>query len=161
MADEPCAQYIRYLMNKMLSRGTFVVKEDNLVIGESVDLIGLPNESFPRMEFLITKIKWDGYIDQRMENQSFRFQINAYIRRENDAVVEEDMFMAIRWGREIKRIVSMSHIDRIKGNPPCDGFMQMDGFPEVFPEYELITKITTVIFVGEVEICLPDTYTNN
>lgn len=161
MADEPCAQYFRYLMNKMLTHGTFITKRENLVIGESVDILGRVDEDFPRMEFLITKLKWDGYIDQRMENQSFRFQINAYLRRKNDPVVEEDMFTAIRWGREMKRIIAMSHTDRIAGKLPCDGFIQMDGFPEIYPEYELFPKTTVVIFVGEVEVILADSYTNN
>lgn len=161
MVDEPCAQYLKYLITKMWDKGTFVTKEENLVIGESVDLLGRPNEDFPRMEFLITKMKWDGYTDQRFENQSFRFQINAYIRRVNEEVVAQDMYDAIRFGREMKRITSMAHTDRIAGNLPCDGFIQMSGFPEVHPEYELIPQLTTIIFVGEIEVILPDTYTNN
>jgi len=161
MADEPCAQYIRYLMNKLFTQGTFVTKKENLVIGESVDMVGKSNDAFPRIEILINKIKWDGYTDQRQEDQSFRFQLNAIIRRANDETTEEDMFFAIRWARELKRIVAMSHNDRATGNLPCAGFIQMDGFPEAVIVYELAPKITTIIFVGEVEVILPDTYTNN
>lgn len=163
MSDkEPCAQYMDYLIRKQFTEGSFVTTFSNMMVGESVDLVGRPDEEFPRMEYLITKIKWDGYIDiERMQNQAFRFQINSYIRRPEEAYTQEDMFTAIRWAREIKRIVSMAHIDRIAGNLPCDGFIQMDGFPEVFINEELFPQITSILFAAEVEITLIDTYTNN
>ena len=161
MADEPFVQFFKYLMDKMFSKGTFVNNPDNMVIGESIDLIGKDDSYFPRMEYLIDKIKWDGYIDQRMQSLSFRFQINAIYRREEDLVKDEDMFTAVKWATEIKSIISSLHDDVVAGKTICDGFIQMDGFPEAFIKYELFPKTTTVIFVAEAEIQLIDTYTNN
>jgi len=155
---EPCEQFLSRLMDKLWSQGTVVKLEDNIVIGETLDLMNKPDSGFPRMELLIEKLKFDGYIDQGIHAQSFRFSVGAHFRRKNMDVVPEDMFTALRWGREIKAIVASFHNDRAQGILPCEGFVQLDGYPEITFEHELFPKITSVIFFGEANIELNDTY---
>lgn len=161
MAKEPFAQFLDYLMNKYTTLGTYVTNPDNIVIGESMSMVTRPDADFPRLEFLISKLKYDGYTDQRVINQTFRFSVGGHLRRAQDDTTKEDMFDAIKWGRELVKLMYEIHNDVIAGNFPCDGFIQMSGFPEVFMEYELFPKITSVILVAEAEIQLYDDFTNN
>lgn len=162
MANEPLAQFLDTVLTKYRTLGTFATNPDNVVIGESkYGLVNLPDTSFPRLEGLITKLKYDGFTDQRIVNQSFRFSIAGHLRRDQDDTVDADMFDAISWGRELTQLLFTIHDDVVAGNPPCDGFIQINGYPEVFFEYELFPKITSIILIAEAEVQLTDTYTNN
>jgi len=161
MSNEPFADYLNYLITSLVNKTTFVNDPDNVIIGETADVLGKPDDFFPRLETLITKMKDDGYIDQRMMDQSFRFSIMGYIRREEENTTSDDMFSLIKFARECKKIVYESNSDRANGDSPCDGFMQVGGFTEVFLEYEQIPKHSAFLLEAEVEIQLADTYTNN
>jgi len=156
---DPFSDFLEYIINKLLTKGSFVRSSDNIIIGETMDMFTKSDDFFPRMEILIPKLKFDGYVDNaRVDRQSFRFSIGAHFRRISDNVVANDMFTALKWGREIKSIISSLHDDKISGSLPCEGFIQMDGFPEIFFEHELYPRITSIIFIGEAEIELIDTF---
>jgi hypothetical protein len=162
MAKEPLSDFLETLMHKYVENSTFVNDPTNIVMGESLNgLIHKNDDMFPRLELLITKLKFDGYIDQRNMNQGFRFSVAGHLRRDSNDTIPQDMWDAVRWGRELVQILFTLNDDRIAGNPPCDGYIQMGGFPEVFFEYELFPKITSVILIAEAEIQLSDTFTNN
>ena len=164
MAKEPFADFLNAVLKKhRVSPGSsFATNSDNIVIGESkYGLVDLPDECFPRIEGLITKLKYDGYTDQRIVDQAFRFSIAGHLRRAQDETTDVDMWNAIKWGREIVRYLFLLHEDRIAGNLPCDGFIQIGGYPEVFFEYELFPRTTSVILIAEAEVQLVDTFTNN
>lgn len=158
---EPLAQLLNYLITKFKASCTFITDPTNVIIGETPDLIGLPDTKYPRVEVLIRKLAYGGYADQRIVNQGYRIDVGGHIRRAQDATTEEDMYTAIRFGTELVNLVYSAHTDKIAGTPVCDGFIQMSGFPEMFFEYELFPKITSVILVAEAEIQLRDIYTNN
>jgi len=162
MAKEPLAEFLETLMEKYINNGTFVNDPTNIVMGESINgLVHLNNDMFPRLELLITKLKFDGFMDQRIINQSFRFSVAGHLKRNEVKTTPENMWEAVRWGRELTQILFTIHDDVIAGKPPCDGFIQIGGFPEVFFEYEMFPKITSVILFAEAEIQLSDIYTNN
>ncbi len=162
MAREPLADFIEALMNKYQENTTFVNNPENIVIGESITgFAEMHDDKFPRIELLIDKLKYNGFIDQRQQDQSFRFSVGAHLRREQEETTREDMYTAIRWGRELIRDLFLLHEDRSTGNPPCEGFIQIEGYPEIDYEYELIPKISSVLLVGAAEITLLDTFTNN
>lgn len=162
MAREPLADFIENLLTKYKNEGTFATDPSNVVIGESrYGLANKPDSAFPRLELLISKLKYDGFIDQRIVNQSFRISVAGHIRRDTDDTTSEDMYQAIQWGREMVRLLYTFHTDKIAGTSPCDGFIQIGGFPEVFFEYELFPKVTSVILMAEAEVQLTDIFTNN
>jgi len=162
MAKEPLADFLDSLINKHIEYGTFARNPENIIIGETLTgLVQKSDDYFPRIEILITKLKGDGFIDQRNMNQSFRISQAGYIRRKENVTIPQDMFDAIRWGREFLKILYMFHDDRVSGIFPCDGFIQISGYPEVFFEYEMFPKITSVVVEAEAEIQLADNYTNN
>lgn len=162
MANEPFAQFLQTLVDKYSQYSTFINNPENIIIGESCNgLISLPDSSFPRLEILIIKLKYDGYTDQRIINQSFRFSIAGHIKRDYEIVTPQDMFSLIDFGTELTSILFSVHNDVISGISPCDGFIKMGDFPEVFFEHETFPKTSSVILVAEAEIQLIDTYTNN
>lgn len=162
MANEPLADFLETLMGKYIENGTFVNDPTNIIMGESFRGIAhLDDDKFPRLELLITKLKLDGYIDQRNMNQSFRFKVLGHLRREQDETIPQDMWDAVKWGRELLKILYTLNDDRIAGNSPCEGFIQIDGFAEVDIEYELFPKTTSVLLSAEADIQLSDIYSNN
>ncbi len=162
MAKEPLEQFLDNLVMKLSSSNSqFIKNEDNVMIGENTrGLIELPDESFPRVEVLVLDSGDDGYLDQRIVNSSFNVMCVGHIRRDNANTTRFDMFDAIRFGKEMRRIFYVFNQDRRDGIDVCDGFIQMSGFSKTEYEYELFDKITTVIFKADAEIQLADTYTN-
>jgi hypothetical protein len=161
--NESFAQFLNYILNDIREKSSYIKDADNVIIGESLSMLDKPDSFFPRAELLISKQKYNGWLDQRMLNQSFRFSIGAHLRREHDNTTEEDMFDALNWGQELMNTIYNMHETAIQDGPNtiCDGFIQISGYPEIFCEYELFPRITTVILVAEAEIQLLDTYTNN
>jgi len=162
MSRSSFSQFMDFLINDIRANSTYIKDPDNVVIGESLSMLDKPDSYFPRAEALITKRKYNGWLDQRILNQSFRFSIGAHLRREHDHTTEEDMYDALDWGDELMRSIYNMHEVAIQQGPDaiCEGFIQVSGFPEVFAEYELFPRITTVILVAEVEIQLRDTNKN-
>ena len=158
---EPFAQFLDYLITKFTSGCTFVTDPTNIIIGETPDMIGLNDGKFPRLEILIAKLAYGGFLDQRTVQQSFRISIGGHIRRTQDTTTSSDMYSLIQFGTELANLVYSAHTDKMNGVPICDGFIQIGGFPELFFEYELFPKISTVLLVAEAEIQLTDIYTNN
>lgn len=161
MAKEPFAQFFDYLITKFNAESTFVTSSDNIIIGESLDLIHKPASYFPRIEFLVGKLKFDGYIDQRNLEQSFRITLGAHIKRASDATTPDDMYNAIKLAREITKIIYSINSDKVSGIDICDGFIQIEGYSEADIEYEIFPKITSVIYFAEAQIQLMDNYSNN
>ena len=161
MAKEPFAQFFDYLITKFKNEGTIITNPDNIVIGESLDFIHKDDSYFPRVEFLVSKLKFDGFMDGRNIEQSFRISLGAHLRRATDATTPEDMYDGIRLAREITKITYGIHLDKISGVTICDGFIQMGGFSEADIEYEIFPKITSVIYFAEAQIQLRDNYSNN
>lgn len=152
------AQFLDYLIKNLKDKCPTLTDPRNIIIGESQSLLDLGHDEFPRAEILITKLKCDGFIDQRSIEQSFRFSIGGFIRRDDFHVSPDDMYAALHFGREMLKVVMESHEDRIRGNFPCEGFQQINGYPEVFYEYEMFDKITGVILNAEAQVTLPDIY---
>jgi hypothetical protein len=44
-------------------KGSFVKNPNNIIIGETADMFTKSDDFFPRMEILIPKLKFDGYVD--------------------------------------------------------------------------------------------------
>jgi len=155
------SQFLDYLVKKIQTSVPTISDPLNVIIGESKSLVTMYDDQFPRAELLISKLKFDNFIDQRMMSQSFRFSVAGYIKRHGnhtDDVTPEDMYQAITFGRQVMHAIMDSHNDKIAGVPICDGFQQINGFPEVHFEYEMFDQITAFIVVAEAEIQLIDTY---
>jgi len=163
MASEPLAQFMESLRDKLISETTVITDNNNIIIGETGNgLLQLNDtEDFPRIEMLIDGLSYDGFIDQRQQDQSFRYSMAGHLKRESDITTRNDMYAVVNWGREMIKSMYGLHDDRIAGNSPCDGFIQIGGFAKVKYEYELFPKTTTVIIMAEAEITLLDVYTNN
>lgn len=159
MSRSSFSQFMNFLVEDIRNGDNIFTDPSNVVIGESLSMLDKPDSYFPRAEMLITKRKYNGWLDQRMLNQSFRFSIGAHIRRKHDHTTDEDMFDALDLGDQLMQTIYNMHNVAIQKGPEtiCDGFIQVSGFPEVFAEYELFPRITTVILVAEVEIQLVDT----
>jgi len=160
---ESFAQFLHYLLNDIRDNYSYIKDSKNVVIGESLSLLDKPDSDFPRAEILIQKQKYNGWVDQRVLDQSFRFSIGVHIRRVKDETTEEDMFDALNAGQELMKTIYRMHetvIDKGAG-AICDGFIQIAGFPEIYYEYEIFPRTTTIILIAEAEIQLWDTYTNN
>ena len=161
MAKEPLAQFLDFMICKFIDNATFATDPSNIVVGETRDTLGLSDSKLPRLELLITKSKNNGYIDQRQVDKSYRFSVGGHLRREQEETTPEDMWEAVRWGTELESSFYSLNDDKIAGKSPCDGFIQVGGFCEVYYEYELFPKITSILMVAEIEVQLTDTYTNN
>jgi len=154
------AQFIDYLQKKLQVLPT-ISDPRNVIVGETLSLLDLPIEAFPRAEILITKLKGNDFIDQRNLNQAFRFTIAGFIRRSGFSVQNisaDDMFASMHFGREILKVILDTHNSVISGEKVCDGFLQISGYPEISFEYEMFDEITTCIVSAEAEIMLPDNY---
>lgn len=158
---EPFAQLMEYIVDKIRTKSTFITNPENVVIGESLSLLDKPDKMFPRAELLIVKDKANGFIDQRQINHSLRISIGGHIKRDQDLTTPQDMYDAVSFGNEIMNVIYTMHEDNIQGIEICDGFIQVGGFNEIFYEYELFPRTTTVIVIAEVQIETYDTFTNN
>jgi len=163
MQNESFSKFLNFILKDIRENSTIITNPENVIIGESLSLLDKPDSAYPRVELLISKQKYNGWLDQRILDQSFRFSIGAHLRREHDDTTEEDMFNALNWGQELMNSLYKLHEVAIQQGPEaiCDGFIQMSGYPEIFCEYELFPRTTSVIIVAEAEIQLLDTYTNN
>jgi hypothetical protein len=154
------AQFINYLQTKLQEIPT-ISDPRNVIVGETISLLDLPEEAFPRIEILITKLKGQDFIDQRNLQQGFRFSLAGFLKRTGfnaQNVSSDDMFQSMRFGREILKVVLDTHTAVISGEPICDGFLQISGYPEISFEYEMFDEITTCIVSAEAEVMLPDNY---
>lgn len=161
MANEPFADFMDYLITNLNSKSTFATNSDNIIIGETINLAERESDFFPRVELLIKKMKDDGYVDQRIVDQSFRFTAIGHIHRAADDTTKEDMFTLIRFARETKSIIYGANTDRRLGNTICDGFKQIGGFTEIDMDFEMFPYISSFLIEGEAEIELEDVFTNN
>ena len=159
--NEPFADFFNYLITNFKNKTTYVTNPDNIIIGETVDIAGKPDTYFPRLEVLVDKLKFDGYIDQEQIKQGFRFTVVGIFRRESNDVVAQDMFNLMGFARETIKIVNQANTDRRTGETICDGFIQIDGYPEIFMDHEMFPKTSTFVLAAEADIELSDTYTNN
>jgi len=99
MANEPFADFLNAVLEKHRNGGsTFVTDNANIVIGESKYGLAHKNATtyFPRLEALITKLKYDGYTDQRIVDQAFRFSLAGHLKRAQDDTTDSDMWNAIK-----------------------------------------------------------------
>lgn len=161
MANEPLADFLNYLITNFKSKKTIVTDNDNIVIGEIAGIESKKDTFFPRLEILVNKLKMDGYLDQRNMEQSFRFTVVGFIKRDDDSVTDSDMFDLVKFARETIKIIHQANTDRRNGVTVCDGFQQIDGFTEVHLVYEEIPKMSTFVLEGDANIQLEDTFTNN
>jgi hypothetical protein len=136
----------------------------NVIIGETMSILDLPDTAFPRCELLMDKLKFSGFIDQRMLEQNYRLCVSAYMKRPSsdhaEDVTEQDMYDAITFGRKIMKAFMSANDDKLAGRPVCEGFLQMNGYPTMDIEYEMFAPITGILISAEPEIQLIDTYTN-
>lgn len=152
------AEYLDYLVRKLR---TNVTDPRNIIVGETKSLMGLYDESFPRCEILVDKLKFDGFQDQRNLLQSYRFSIAGYIRRHGDHpedVTLDDMVQLISFARKTFRSVMSAHDDKLAGVPVCTGFQKIDGYPEIHLEFEMFDQISAFLMMAEIEVYLPDNY---
>jgi hypothetical protein len=163
MALEPFSTFMEYLIKDLRAHDTTVTDPQNIVIGESMSLIDKPDSFFPRLEILITKQKYNGWIDQRNLEQAFRFSIAGHFRRDQDDVTESDMYKILDWGQSLITLIYRMHDVSVSSGQDAitPGFIQVSGYPEIFAEYELFPRISTTILIAEIEIQLRDTFTTN
>lgn len=159
--NEPFAQFMDSLEEK-LTGCSFIDNSENVIVGETYDFFSLGVDDYPRLEILIDKDKGDGYYTQVGMEQSFRASVAGYLLREEEDTQKIDMYNLITFGHECRRLIYQLNIDKETGDAPCDGFIQIAGFSEIFYEYELgIPKVSSFIFVFESNNGLPYDYTNN
>lgn len=156
--DSPIGNYLDALEAKF-QESTFATTAANVVVGESIDLMGLARDTanFPRLEILITKDKASGYGSQRNIDFDFRYSVAGYIRRESDDVSTQDMKNIMNFGTEIRALNYQFLDEKQQGNPPCVGFSRLGEYPETFYEFELFPKITAFIFEMNALLYLSDT----
>ena len=154
------AAFLETLMAKIRNNSEIDIPPKNVVIGESLGMLHFPDGYFPRAELLISKQKYNGFIDQRIVDRALRFSIGLHIKRADNVTTDEDMYDALDLGDNLMKLIYSLHDDAIANGREsiCPGFISMSGFPEIFTEYELFPKVTSVILVAEAEVQLDDTH---
>ena len=149
--------YLKALEAK-LKTSVLIADPDNVVMGDSRDILALPDTAFPRLEVLITKVKTNGYFSQRQQMFAFRYTIAGYIRRTVDEVDFDDMVTLMDWGRQVVALNYSFLDDKQAGSSPCTGFLKMGDYPETFYDFELVDRISTFLIIDmEAQIQLSDT----
>ncbi|MFA5395882.1 MAG: hypothetical protein WC346_07745 [Methanogenium sp.] len=140
---------------------SFIQDTTNVLFGEEPILSGLGDEKLPRLETVITKLKCDGYVDQRNLKWTLRLGTAVYFRTDNENYTASlvEMKTAVIYGKEIADKYFSFLDERQAGNPPCNGFEQIGDYPEIFFEKELIPHTMAAIVHIEIELLLPDTET--
>lgn len=147
-------------LTKKLYRSSYITDSANIIFGEYPDIQALADSFFPRVEVLLTKCKCNGYVDQRNMSWSLRYGVAGYMRRTNASelmLTATEMGDIINFGKEICDLNYEFLDDKQEGEPPCDGFMMLGEFPEIFAEFELFPKISAFVFEMEAILYLADT----
>jgi len=154
---DPISQFLTALKAKLES-SSHITDVANVIMGlESIDITELADTAFPRYEMLITKDKMDGYVSQRNADFSFRFEVAGYIKREEEDITFADLKAMTAFAMDTRKLMYSFNDDKQNGASPCDGFLFMGQFTEVFYEFELMGKIGTFLLQMEAHIQLSDT----
>jgi len=129
-----------------LEVSTFVIDVNNVLVGESYDLLGRPDEEFPRLEFQIRNIMGEGYYAQRLQDESLSISIQGFLRRPTDDLTSAEMDKLIDFSQEVRSKIFSFHNDKITGVPVPKGFIQISGFTEMWSEFEIMPRTSTFIF---------------
>lgn len=123
--------------------------EDHFLLGESFAFSQKQDTYFPRLEVLPDKLKFDGNpTTERMLDGSIRFITIGYILEDTEITVEENWFEVMDKSKEVFSLLGSFNTDKINGTPPCDGFIQMDVFPEIWWYEEKMTKRLFSFIIG-------------
>lgn len=144
MSDSPYSDYIKAIKVK-IEQSAFITNSENILIGESFDLLGKPDSEFPRAEYQVRNMLGQGYYAQRLQDENVTVSIQGFMRRAQDDLLEQDMVDIINFGQEIRSLIYSFNNDKVSGNTVPKGFVQMDGYPEMWAEFEIMPKTSTFI----------------
>ena len=157
--NSPIGEYFKAIEAKLQDNSTVATTDSNIIIGETIDLLGLNDDKFPRIENSIEIIKGAGYAAQRDIDFIVRHHVVGYIRRDTDSYDFDDLVELCNFGIETRTFIYGMLDDKQNGNSPCNGFLKFEGFPLIYYDFELIPKISVFIIEVEAHIRLTDTQT--
>ena len=119
---------------------------------------------FPRIEIDTVKFKGSGYISQREIQWDVYFRIVGYLQKDipdgqqdSEWTISDRLAINMFGIRTVNRIYTL-HDDYQAGVWTCPGFLQFDGFPEVWVNFELGTPGRSSFACGlQAKIILTDT----
>jgi hypothetical protein len=145
----PISDYFQALYTK-LSLCSYITDTNNILIGESVDLLSLSDTEFPRLEVLTYRDIGLGYKTDRKIDFGLHYCIVGYAK---DVSIE---YMT-EFGVEVRCLNFQFIDDKILGNSPCHGFISLYGYPELFVREELFGGIYTFMLFMSATIQFLDT----
>lgn len=146
-------------LNTKYASSSYVTDTDNIVFGESVDVMSLGEDSFPRLETLVIKAKCNGYADQRNLEWALRFGTAGFIKVDNDTphLTLSELSQITNFGVETVSLVYQLLDDKQSGSLVLDSFEKFGEYPEIFIEKELFPNTVAFLFAHEAHFLLPDT----
>lgn len=126
-----------------LKTNPYILKQDNVVVGESSDLLGLTDSYFPRIEILPLIDKGQGYVCQRDMEHNYQFGIIGYIRRDKEEISERDVKNIIAMGEKSRALIFELFEDKQKGEIKANLFDYIEGSPILDFDFELFDNIST------------------
>ena len=147
-----------------------VLMDIGIPVLNGIEATHIIKKDFPQVKVIAISMHSDKYYIKRMLTEGasgFLFKNCSYnqLIEAIYSVYNGDKYLS----KEITDVIVNDYIgngmdsgDKENGIEPCNGFEFVEGFSEVFYEYEIgIPKVSSFILVFEPKIGLPYDYTNN
>jgi hypothetical protein len=135
-------------LDTKLKTCSYITSASNVVFGEVVDIMGLQDSDFPRLETLVVKIPDEGYISQTGKKWNLRLATAGYykIATDSDFVSVTDYGIITDFAYEVKGLVESFNQDKQDGLLTVSGFLQVGDFGTIWIEKELIPQTLSFMF---------------
>jgi hypothetical protein len=136
------------LLDAKLKTCSVITSADNVVFGETTDIMGLQDSSFPRLETLIVKIPDEGYQAQTDKKWNLSMATAGYIKltEDSDFVSAADYSRIIDMAYEVSTLIASFNEDKQTGLITVDSFLQVGDFSDIFIDKELIPQTLSMMF---------------
>ncbi len=134
----------------------WITDPENAIFGETHphEMMGFADDKFNRIEVLINDSKEEGDVDQYSTDEAFRINVAGFIKRETLSTSEDDMKDLINFANATKKAIKGFNREKMEGNPPCKGFVQMGQYAKIFYEYEFIDCVGSFLLDIEIKLNL-------
>ena len=140
--------------------GTFALPA-NIRWGEVWAQMSLPDSAFPRIELNIEKLGDLEYFAQRTKTESILVSVAGYVFEEDWNEDDFDSLDASQrlmdFAIETRKLVFSFHDDKIAGNSPANGFVQILATSEIVPDFLFAEGYGSFVFVFEAQFDKYDT----
>jgi len=136
---------------------SFLTNQDNVIISDLLDPYSLPDSNYPLIKLeqgQFGPTMYEGQINLSAETDII---VKIFIRQEKDSVtnlplVESNQIMIMDSATEALNLIYSFEDDKLQGNPPCQGYIQVGGATQIFANAQLDDVFMVALFVFSIDL---------